>query len=246
MNGKALWLSILAVIISFVGGFFLANALNKNELETLRTENNRLKSNTANTADSQSETALSDEEIRRKIAEADQNPNNLQVQKNFGTALYQYGAMKKDAKIIAEAARLLARAYEKNPADKETATALGHAYFDIGFYNKDNENLAKARQIYQKILESAPNEADIRTDSGLTYFLQTPPDYEKAAAEMKKVHETNPKHEKSLLFLVQIFIKQQNLREAETYLAKLKEINPNAPSLSEIQTQMTQSESANK
>ncbi len=240
MNSKAIWLSILAVFISFIGGFFLANALNKNELETLRGENNRLKTNTNNSTTVQSETTLTDEELRQKIAEADQNPNNLQLQKKLGTALYQWGALKKDAKILAESARILNRVYEKNPADKETATTLGHAYFDIGFYQKDNENLAKARQIYQKILENAPKDADLRTDLGLTYFLQTPPDFEKAAAEMKKILESNPRHEKSLLFLVQIFIKQEKTQEAETYLAKLKEINPNTPSLSEIQTQMSQ------
>ncbi len=244
MNGKALGLSILAVILSFIGGFFLANALNKSELETLRTENNRLKTTPPTSDTKDAETSLSDEEIRKKLAEADQNPNNFQVQKTFGTALYQYGAMKKDAKLIAESARLLERAYQNNPADKDTAITLGHSYFDVGYYNKDNESLAKARQIYTKLLENSPKDAEIRNDLGLTYFLQTPPDLEKAAVEMKKTLESNPKHEKSLLFLVQIYIKQNKTQEAENYLAKLKEINPNAPSLADIQQQMAKSEGA--
>lgn len=244
MNSKALGLSILAIVLSFIGGFFVANALNKSELETLRTENNRLKTTPANSDPKETETSLSDEEVRKKIAEADQNPNNFQVQKNLGTALYQYGAMKKDAKLIAESARLLERAYQNNPADKDTAITLGHAYFDVGYYNKDNESLAKARQIYTKLLENSPKDADIRNDLGLTYFLQTPPDLEKAAFEMKKILEGNPKHEKSLLFLVQIYIKQNKIQEAESYLAKLKEINPNAPSLADIQQQMAKNEGA--
>jgi len=245
MNVKAIWLSILAVILSFIGGFFVANALNKNELETLKVENNRLKTNATNSTTVQSETSLSDEEIRQKITEADQNPDNLPVQKTFGKALYQYGAMKRDAKILVESARILNRAYQKNPADKDVALTLGHAYFDIGYYQKDNENLGKAREIYQKLLNDSPKDADIRNDLGITYYLQTPPDFEKAIAEMKKVLETNPKHEKSLLFLVQIYIKQQKTQEAESYLAKLKQINPNTPSLSEIQNQMAQTENAN-
>lgn len=244
MNGKALGLSILAVILSFIGGFILANALNKTELETLRTENSRLKTNSATSDSKESETSLSDEEIRNKLAEADQNPSNFQVQKTFGTALYQYGAMKQDAKLIAESARLLERAYQNNPADKDTAITLGHAYFDVGYYNKNNENLAKARQIYTKVLENSPKETDIRNDLGLTYFLQTPPDLEKAATEMKKALETNPKHEKSLLFLVQIYIKQNKMQDAESYLVKLKEINPNTPSLADIQQQLAKSEGA--
>jgi tetratricopeptide (TPR) repeat protein len=190
--------------------------------------------------------SLSDEEIRQKISEADKNPNNLDFQKSLGTALYRYASMKKDTKNLAESARILTRVYEKNPSDKDTAIMLGHAHFDIGFYQKDNENLAKARMIYQKILETSPKDADIRTDLGLTYYLQNPPDYEKAVAEMKKSLENSPKHEKSLQFLVQIFIKQQKTQEAETYLAKLREINPNTPSLSEIQTQLAQSDRSNQ
>ena len=244
MNNKALWLSILAVIISFIGGFFLANALNKNELETLRVENNRLKNEPNNSTIVQSEMNLSDEEIKQKIAEADQNPTNLQFQKSLGTALYRYGSMKQDAKILAEAARILNRVYEKNPTDKDTATMLGNAYFDIGYFQKNNENLLKARQIYQKLLENAPKDAEVRTDFGLTFFLQNPPDYDKAGEELKKSLQDNPKLEKTLQYLVQTLLKQQKTQEAETYLAKLKEINPNTPTLTEVQAQMAQSEKA--
>ncbi len=246
MNSKAIWLSILAVIISFVGGFFLANALNKNELETLRAENGRLKQNPNNSTIVESEMNLSDEEINQKIAEADQNPNNLQFQKSLGTALYRYGSMKQDAKILAEAARILTRVYEKNPTDKDAAVMLGNSYFDIGYFQKDNGNLAKAQQIYLKILERTPKDFDVRTDYALTFFLQNPPDYEKAVTELKKSFQENPQHEKTLQFLVQVLLKQQKTQEAEIYLVKLKEINPNTPSLSEVQTQLEQSEKTNQ
>lgn len=244
MNSKAVSISILAVVISFIGGFFLANALNKNELETLRVENNRLKNSPNNSTIVESEMNLTDEEIRQKIAEADQNPNNLQFQKSLGTALYRYGSMKQDAKILAEAARILTRVYEKNPTETDAAVMLANSYFDIGYFQKDNENLAKAQKIYQKVLEQTPKDFDVRTDYALTFFLQNPPEYEKAVAELKKSFQVNPKHEKTLQFLVQILLKQRKSQEAETYLAKLKEINPNTPSLAEAQTQLEQSEKA--
>jgi hypothetical protein len=57
MNQKVFWLSIVAVIVSFIGGFLLANALNRNELTTLRAENERLK-NTQNEAGSKSNGTL--------------------------------------------------------------------------------------------------------------------------------------------------------------------------------------------
>jgi hypothetical protein len=47
MNRKSFWISIVAVVISFAGGFILANALNRSEVETLRAENSRLKTDSA-------------------------------------------------------------------------------------------------------------------------------------------------------------------------------------------------------
>jgi tetratricopeptide (TPR) repeat protein len=240
MNIKAFWLSIGLVVLSFIGGFFLANALNKSELETLRAENNRLKNSQTNSNQNDSEATLSDEEIQKRIAEADRNPNNLQAQKNLGLALYKYASIKKDTKLLDEVARLLNRAYEKNPADKDVTVTLGNLYFDKGFYEKDNESLKKAREFYGKILEQTPNDFEVRTDNGLTYFLQNPPENEKAIAEFEKSLKENPKHEKSLQFLIQALLKQGKTQEAENYLAKLKEINPTTPSIAEIQKQIAQ------
>ena len=240
MNTKTIWLSILAVAISFAGGFLFANALNRSELEQLRAENGRLKTAQTNAPKTEGDQTLTDEEIRKRIAEADQNQNDLEFQKNLGVALYRYASMKQDATYMPDAARLLLRAYEKNSSDKDLTVTLGHLYYDIGFYKKDNSGFEKAREYYQKILKETPKDVDTRTDYGLTYFLQNPPEYDKAIAEFHKSLETNPKHEKTLQFLVQALIKQGKTQEAETYLAKLKEVNPNTPSLSEIQAQMTQ------
>jgi tetratricopeptide (TPR) repeat protein len=240
MNTKVVWLSILAVIISFVGGFFFANALNKKEFETLRNENNRLKNTQTNTAQNEPEQTLSDEEIRAKIAEADQNPNNLEFQKNLGIALYRYASMKQNADLMPEAARLLNRAYEKNPSDKDLIVTLGHLHYDIGFFKKDNESFAKAREFYEKILKQTPKDVEIRTDYGLTYFLQNPPEYEKAIAEFQKSLQENPKHEKTLQFMVRALLKQGKTAEAKDFYAKLKEVNPKTGNLSEFEAEITQ------
>ena len=241
MNTKAVWLSILAIIISFFGGFLLANALNKNEFETLRSENNRLKDVRANSQPGETEQTLSEEEIRRKISEADANPGNIEFQKNLGIALYRYAStMKKDAALLPDAARLLNRAYEKNPTDKDLTVTLGHLYYDIGYYNKDNQSFNKAREFYQKALKQTPHDVDVRTDYGLTFFLQNPPEYDKAVAEFQKSLQDNPKHEKTLQFMVQALLKQGKTQEAESFLAKLKEVNPNTPNLNEIQAQIAQ------
>lgn len=243
MGKKVIWISILAVIISFIGGFLLANALNRSELNALRAEFGRLKDAPAPPA---GEPDLSADEIRQRIAEADGNPENFSFQKNLGLALYRYGAMKQDSALLTETSRILERANSLNPKDYEIIVALGNIYFDLGYINKDNEQFKKSRELYEKALRQRPSDVDVRTDFGLTYFLENPPQNEKAIAEFQKSLQENPQHEKTLQFLIQAYLKTGKKSEAENSLAQLKKINPNAPSLDEIEKQISQSGNINQ
>jgi len=239
MNGKVFWLSITAVVASFICGFLLANALNRTELNALRAERDGgLKNSSTNAKQNESELTLSDEEVREKIAEADRNPANYAFQKNLGLALYRYAAMRQDSKMLAEVGRLLSRAYENNPQDRDVAITLGNVYFDIGYFQKDNSQFQKARGFYQKALEQKQDDADVRTDLGLTYFLIDPPENEQAIIELQKSLQINPKHEKTLEVLTQIMISQNKIAEAEKLIGKLKEANPNNRTIPGLDSQV--------
>ena len=237
MNKKVFWISLVAVIISFFGGFLLANSLNRNELNTIRAEIERLKNSSPQ---DKSEVSLSDEEIRQKIAEADKNPANFNFQKNLGLALYRYATMKQDAQLLAEIARLLTRANQQDAKDYEVLITLGNCYFDIGYIKKDNENLTKAREFYQKALSQKPNDVDVRTDLGLTYFLVNPPETDKALAEFQKSLQIDPKHEKTLQVTAQALLSQKKVAEAANYLTRLREVNPENQFLPELESQLSQ------
>ncbi len=216
----------------------LANALNRNEISNLQAENGRLK-NVQNTAkQNDQELTLSSEEIDKKIAEADQNPENISFQKNLGIALYNYASMKQDAELLSEISRILTRAYNDNPKDADVAVTLGNIYFDIGYLKKINENFLKAREFYQKALEQKPNDANIRTDLGLTYFLVNPPETDQAITEFQKSLLVDSKHEKTLQVLTQALISQNKIAEAEKYLERLKQVNPNNQQLPEFNEQI--------
>ncbi|MGI8639504.1 MAG: tetratricopeptide repeat protein [Pyrinomonadaceae bacterium] len=240
MNTRIFWLSIIAVISSFIGGFLLANALNRGEINTLKTENGRLKNGQSSANRADAELSLSSEEIRQKIAEADQNPNNFAFQKNLGIALYNYASMKQDAELFGEISRILNRVFENNPKDTDVVVTLGNINFDIGYLKKNNEKFQKAREFYQKALEQKPNDANIRTDLGLTYFLTNPPETDKAIAEFQKSLSIDSKHEKTLQVLTQALLSQNKDAEAEKYLARLKEVNPNNQILPELTAQLNQ------
>lgn len=236
MNKKALTLSIIAVIAAFIGGFLLANALNRKDLDELRTENARLKTSQKESE----ELTLTDDEIRRKIAEAEQNPDNFAFQKNLAIGLYRYAGMKQDANYLPDVVKLLQRAAKINPNDFETQVSLGNVHLDLGQINKDNESFKKAREFYAKALEIKPNDADAQTELGLTYFLTNPPEYEKAIAELQKARQTNPNHAKSLENLVRVYLAQGKFAEAEENLIKLKKIDPNSEALPELETRLAQ------
>jgi len=182
---------------------------------------------------------LSDEEIRDKIAEADQNAGDLQYQKNLGLALYRYGAVKNNSQIITEAVRLLDRASQLSPNDRDVTIGLANALFDLGYVNKDNASLSKARESYKKVL-ATKDDADIRTDLGMTYFLQEPPDDENAIVEFKRVLAADPQNQKALEFIVQSFARRKDLSEARKYLQKLRDSHPTDPSLVNLQSQVDQ------
>ena len=237
MNKKAIALSIIAVIISFIGGFLLANALNRQELNTLRAENAQLKNAPSQSADLN----LADEEIRKKIAEADRNPTDFEFQKNLAIGLYRYAGMKQDAKFLPEVARLLKRAHETNPQDYETIVGLGNVYLDLGQINKDNAAIEQSREFYRKALSIKKDDADVQNDLGLTYFFAAPPQAEKAIAEYEKALQMNPKHEKSVENLIRAHLSLGKVKEAENFLNKLKQIDSQNEALPDLEAQIAQS-----
>ena len=238
MKNKLLWLSILGIILSFVGGFLLANALNKNELGKLRSEMAKDETDMAATEAAGDETTLSAEEIKQRIAEADQNPTNYQFQKELGLALYKYGAMKRDTALLVEVARLLARVNQNDPDDYDILVNLGNVHFDIAYIDKKNEEFAKAREFYEAALTKKPEDVEVRTDLGLTYFLANPSETEKAIGEFEKSLKLDPNHQKTLQVIAQAFITEKRKTEAREYIDRLEAVNPKNPFVKEMKNNL--------
>lgn len=227
---------IVALIAGFIGGFWLANSINRSALNSVNTAPTLNANITSVQASSQDE--LSPAEIKSKIAEADENPDNFAFQKSLGIGLYRYGAMTQDVSLLGESARILTRANGLDGRDLDVLVALGNAHFDIGYANKDKASFEKSREIYNKALAVRPSDPDVRTDIGISYYVQEPPDYLKAAFELEQVITANPKHDRSMQFLVQVYLKQNKIAEAEKTLAKIKEINPQNRALTDLTSQI--------
>jgi len=238
MHKNTILFVIIATLVGFIGGFLLANSLNRSEMATLRAQPRPAEPANSDISATQPQPDLTDDEIKAKIAEADKNPGNFAFQKDLGIALYGYATMKKDDALLPEAARILDRANSINGRDFDLLVALGNAHFDIGFAKKDAARFQTARNIYSKALEIKPD-ADVQTDLGLTYFFQPPPSYDNAAVELLKVANIDPKHERSLQFLVKVYVAQGKLADADKTLARLKALNPNNQGISELTSLIT-------
>ncbi len=231
---------IVAALGGFIGGFWLANSINRSAQNTFVPQKTTTNAANSNTAPITAEPDLTEDEIRAKIAEADKNAGNFAFQKNLGIALYKYASMKQNPDLLKEAARILDRAKLLNATDFDVLVALGNAHFDIGFANKATAEYQKAREIYANALQIKPGDADVSTDLGLTYFLQEPPILDKAAAQLQKISDANPRHTRSLQFLVRVFIKQNKLADAEKALANLKGIDPNYDSIPDLTSEISE------
>ena len=237
---KSLWISVIAIAASFTVGFLLANTLNRSKFEALIKENEHWKNAASGAIRNGSDLTLSNDEIQKKIAEADQYPHNFEFQKNLGLALYRYAALKQDIQLLWEAIRILQRGLSLDKNDYDLQVGVGNAYFDVGYFQKDNAGFEKAREYYLNALVKKPGDVEVRTDLGLSYYLQQPPDLTRAAAEFEESLKTNPKHEKTLQFLIQALIKQNRVSEAAKYLDQLKIANPANQSIAELNSLITQ------
>jgi tetratricopeptide (TPR) repeat protein len=225
---------IAVALAGLVVGFLLANAINRNEITTLRAEFERMKAQPSTPPSNATSSELSEEEIAATIQRAEQNPNDFQIQRSHGIALYRYAAMKQNVALLEQAAKILERASALQPGDYDVTVGLGNAYFDIGYFSKNNESLAKAREVYSKGLAAKPGDVEVRTDIGLAYYLETPPNLAMAESEFKKSLEKNPRHEKTLVFMVEVLAKQNKTTEAAEYLDKLRSVNPQNQSIAEL------------
>lgn len=229
MKQVSISVTIIVAVVAFAAGFWFANTLNRAETTSVQpsgvTSNTTAISGDANSQD----VVLTEEEITAKIREADQNSGNFAFQKGLGLGLYRYGAMKEDKSVIERSIPILERANSLDAKDVDVLVGLGNAHFDVGYFGKNNQSFENARSYYSKALSERPKDVDVRTDVGLSYYLEQPPRYAEAISEFQKALEIEPKHEKTLGFLIRSLDSLK--RDSSKYKDVLRTVNPQNPAL---------------
>lgn len=241
MNSRVLTVAILAALVGSIGGFLLANGLNRSTLNALKTQLEKKTADPAaktGAATNPNDLNVSAEDIRSKIAEADANPTDLAFQKSLGRGLYRFATMKKDTDLVQEAKRLLIRANSLDPKDYEILVDLGNAHFDTGYFKRDSASFKLARDTYGKAMLLKPSDADVVTDYALSFYVDEPTDLKRAVIEFQKALNINPKQERALQFLTSTYIREADFDSAQKTLDQLKAANPKNDSIPDLTTQI--------
>ncbi|MBA3441554.1 MAG: hypothetical protein H0T92_16975 [Pyrinomonadaceae bacterium] len=253
MNQSKILYAISGLFIGLVVGFIFTNAVNRQEREEMRTELARLRAtsqtkgnppNNPSTAGN-SNSSLTDEDVRNVIARGDANQNDVDLQRKIGRGFYLYAAQTGETKLLPEAVRFLQRAYAAEPNDYETTVMLGNALFDLG-QASDAENFKEARIYYLKALAIKPKDVSVRTDLGLTYYFDKPSQPERAIAEYRKSLAVDSSHEPTLQNLATALISIRVFDEAQQRIDELQRINPSHTALPNLRAQLAQSKNKAK
>src|ERR1700755_3112106 len=79
-----------------------------------------------------------------------------------------------------------------------------------------------------------PDDLDVRSELAVTYYVRTPPQKDKAIAELQRNLETDPTHLPSLYNLTRMLVETKRLDEAEATLEKLEKVKPDYEQLPQL------------
>src|ERR1044072_1199158 len=260
LNNKALIAGALGVLLGFLGGFFLANGINRAEQDKLRSElataragaspqgSEAGKGQTASAPGGSGDSlpTLTDEQLNAAVKQADADPSNVELQNKVGQALYFYVWEKGNAQILPEVARILKRAYTLDPKNYRTTVIAGDAPFLIASQSGDPKTLGDARKFYEAALALQPDDVQVRTNLGRTYFFDKPSHPQRAISEYRRALQIDSRQELRLQAPAAALIETRGVEEPASRLDELEKVNPSNTDLPGLRAQLEQKRNAAK
>jgi len=223
MNKQSILFSIVGLLIGFVGGFMLANSINRRDVEQAAigqtissTPFINVQTNPqTQSADIKDSPVAMMPDVAEKLEKAKNEPDNFDAQTSAGDMYAQIGRFDR-------AAEFYERANKIRRADFKTIVKIGNAYFDL-------KNFETAEKWYRDALKINPEDVNVRTDFGLTFFLREPPDVDRAVREYQASLAKNPNHELTLQNLAAALREKADRAALQEILSRLEKVNPQNP-----------------
>lgn len=115
---------------------------------------------------------------------------------------------------------------QKDPKDVQAWSRLANIYQDAGMFEQ-------AIQFYQRAVDLAPTNANVLTDLGICY--QELKQFDKALDLLERAQKADPANWQSLYNIVVVAgLEMHRFDRADAAMARLQEIRPDAPNLSQL------------
>jgi Tfp pilus assembly protein PilF len=115
---------------------------------------------------------------------------------------------------------------QKDPKDVQAWSRLANIYQDAGMFEQ-------AIQFYQRAVDLAPTNANVLTDLGICY--QEIKQFDKALDLLERAQKADPANWQSLYNIVVVAgLEMHRFDRADAAMARLQEIRPDAPNLSQL------------
>jgi tetratricopeptide (TPR) repeat protein len=244
VDRQKLLYALAGLALGAVVSFLFANSANRRELDELRSELARLRTQTqAGAQPAEQSGAQEGAQIRELIAKADENPSDAAMQRQAGEGAYRYALTTGQSAALSDALRLLKRAHEADPQNYDLLLLLGNSHLTLGLA-RDPQNFTEARGYYLKALEARPGDVNAHTLLGMTYFYGRPSDPESAAREYRKALAADPRHEMALQNLASSLIAAGAVAEAARRIDELQRVHPSNQSLPKLREELAAARAA--
>ncbi|MGI8556431.1 MAG: tetratricopeptide repeat protein [Pyrinomonadaceae bacterium] len=223
---------IIGLLVGFIGGFFLANSINRNA--SFKTPVAQIPANASlanpqvQSVDIKDNQGAMIPEVAETLAKAQKEPDNFAAQIQ---AAQMYARIQNTEK----ANEFLQKAVQAHQDNFQDLATLGNGFFDI-------KNFEEAEKWYSKSLEKNPDDVDVRTDLGSTFMERANPDLDRAIKEYQASLAKDPNHENTLFNLSLALMRKGDAAGAQATLAKLEKVNPNSPLISNLKQKLAQNQ----
>jgi tetratricopeptide (TPR) repeat protein len=162
-----------------------------------------------------SDAGTSKADAEAAIKRARENPDDFDAQMQGARAYYE-------TQRFDDAIQLLLHANDLQQNNVEPVIALGDVNADAGNYKS-------AEKWYAAALQMKPEDANVRASLARVFLISTPPDDERAVAELRRALKIDPRNEPALQYLAFALAHQHDVRGARDALSQLEKINPSNP-----------------
>ena len=237
MNKQNFLFAIIGLLAGFIGGFFLANSINRSSM--LQNPVAQIPANapfanapanpqtqSVDIKEGQGQGGAMVPEVAATLDKAQKEPDNFAAQ-------IQAGQMYARIQNVPKANEFLQRAVQAHQDNFQDLATLGNGFFDL-------KNYEEAENWYTKALAKNPDDVDVRTDLGSTFMERSNPDLDRAIKEYRAALAKDPNHENTLFNLSLALLRIGDNAGAQENLAKLEKVNPTSPLIANLKQKLSQ------